>query len=528
MRVGMRRCMRGAIENVAYVALAALTVACSSSNDVDIVPDAGADSGPDLFAIGGTVNGLAGTGLVLENGGEELPISSNGPFTFAKRVTAGGAFRIAVKTQPSSPPQVCTVSGGDGSVVAGDARAAVVNCSTSTFTLGGTVSGLAGAGLVLQNNGGDDLAIGANGTFAFGKPVSAGSPYAVTVKAKPGLPTQTCAVSNGTGTMPGANVSSVGIACTTDQFVVGVDVTGLTSGSVVLTNMSGSDLTAKASGAYDFPTKVSSGAEYKVVVKSHPEGQYCKITSGTGKVGAADVRIAVACIPAPSCKAILTFDPTAPSAVFSLAGASGAYGAFCDMKSLGGGWTLAMKGSATSSVFAYASTHWTTTSTLSPDPNDRTPSDAKFASFNEVPFTDAWISTANASGQGSIVVPNPTPNTTLLSRFQGANYQLVSPPLGRNAWVASQAGTTLQVNCNREGFNLNSANVKARIGLEANEQNDCGSSDSVVGIGLAVNPSCGNDLIVSAGYHTGRGCGGHAPIVPTSSGAAASFYLWVR
>jgi hypothetical protein len=43
---------------------------------------------------------------------------------------------------------------------------------TPTFTIGGTVSGLAGTGLVLENNSGDDLSVGANGTFTFFTPRS--------------------------------------------------------------------------------------------------------------------------------------------------------------------------------------------------------------------------------------------------------------------------------------------------------------------------------------------------------------------
>lgn len=50
------------------------------------------------------------------------------------------------------------------------------------FTVGGTVSGLVGTGLVLQNNGGDDLALSADGPFTFATVVGNGAAYAVTVK----------------------------------------------------------------------------------------------------------------------------------------------------------------------------------------------------------------------------------------------------------------------------------------------------------------------------------------------------------
>lgn len=88
--------------------------------------------------------------------------------------------------------------------------------STTTYTIGGTVSGLAGSGLVLQQNGGDNLAVGADGTFTFATPIDDGANYSVTVFAQPGNPAQTCTVENGSGIVAGANVDSVAVSCTTD------------------------------------------------------------------------------------------------------------------------------------------------------------------------------------------------------------------------------------------------------------------------------------------------------------------------
>ncbi|MBP1778392.1 MAG: hypothetical protein H6Q86_4403, partial [candidate division NC10 bacterium] len=49
-------------------------------------------------------------------------------------------------------------------------------------TVGGTVTGLAsGASVVLRNNGRNDLAISADGSFTFGMPMAMGGAYAVTV-----------------------------------------------------------------------------------------------------------------------------------------------------------------------------------------------------------------------------------------------------------------------------------------------------------------------------------------------------------
>ncbi|MGN6520238.1 MAG: FG-GAP repeat protein [Dokdonella sp.] len=86
----------------------------------------------------------------------------------------------------------------------------------TTYTIGGSVSGLVGSGLVLRQNGGDDLAIVADGSFTCPMPISDGSHYAVAVSAQPGNPAQTCTVANGSGTVAGANVADVAVTCTTD------------------------------------------------------------------------------------------------------------------------------------------------------------------------------------------------------------------------------------------------------------------------------------------------------------------------
>lgn len=83
---------------------------------------------------------------------------------------------------------------------------------TVFHTVGGSVSGLAGSGLVLRNNGGDDLAVAADGSFRFATPVGAGTPYVVTVASAPAG--QSCTVTNGNGTAT-ADVGNVSVTCTT-------------------------------------------------------------------------------------------------------------------------------------------------------------------------------------------------------------------------------------------------------------------------------------------------------------------------
>lgn len=83
--------------------------------------------------------------------------------------------------------------------------------SGTTYTVGGTVSGLGVSGLVLQNNGGDDTSVSADGTFTFAAALADGAAYSVTAKTQPSG--QTCTVANGSGTVAGGNVTNVAVTC---------------------------------------------------------------------------------------------------------------------------------------------------------------------------------------------------------------------------------------------------------------------------------------------------------------------------
>jgi hypothetical protein len=62
----------------------------------------------------------------------------------------------------------------------------------TAYTIGGTVSGLSGRGLMLQDNGGDDLPVSADEAFTFTTSIPSGGVYAVTVLTQPSSPAQSC------------------------------------------------------------------------------------------------------------------------------------------------------------------------------------------------------------------------------------------------------------------------------------------------------------------------------------------------
>jgi hypothetical protein len=251
------------------------------------------------FTVGGTVSGLTGSGLVLTlNGGNDLPFSANGSFTFATPLPSGSQYRVRVATQPANPTQVCTVASGDGTIGSSNVNNVRVTCATDTFAVAGTVNGLMGHGLVLQNNGADDLAVNGDGTFRFPTKLASGAQYNVTVRTQPSDPTQSCTVNNPRGTIGNGDVGNVVVSCSTADFTIGGTVSNLEGSGLVLRNNGGDDLTIDANGAFHFDTALPGGAHYDVKIAEQPRNpnQTCTVERGVGTVGSSNVTdIAVTC-----------------------------------------------------------------------------------------------------------------------------------------------------------------------------------------------------------------------------------------
>jgi hypothetical protein len=163
------------------------------------------------YSVGGRLSGLpGGTSVTLrDNGGDDKTLSADGFFTFPTALPSGTPYGVTIRTQPSGA--TCSVWGGSGTVGYGAVTSVLVNCSPASVSIGGTLSGWLTGSVVLQNNGGDNLTLNGDGTFAFGTTVASGTPYAVSVVAKPA--DETCVVTGGSG-VASTNVSSVTVTCT--------------------------------------------------------------------------------------------------------------------------------------------------------------------------------------------------------------------------------------------------------------------------------------------------------------------------
>ncbi|XP_065054606.1 uncharacterized protein LOC135683313 isoform X2 [Rhopilema esculentum] len=126
-----------------------------------------------------------------------------------------------------------------------------------------------------------------------------------------------------------------------------------------------------------------------------------------------------------------------------------------------GGWTLVLKTDGRLSTFRYGSSHWTTNSVynhvyalkegLDGD------QEAKFPAFNTLPFTKVCA-----------------------GMRLGSTFHL------RQSWLNILKGSTLQAYCNVQGINVIQGTVdsRVRIGILGNNENDCVTPDSGLGIGL--------------------------------------------
>jgi 6-phosphogluconolactonase (cycloisomerase 2 family) len=172
---------------------------------------------------------------------------------------------------------------------------------SAQYTVGGTVSGLSGLGLVLVTNRGETLNVGGNGSFTFKTSFPSGSPYYVLVLMQPSTPTQTCLPANAAGTVDNANVTAITVVCkdkTAAVDAIGGMVVGLSGSGLVLRNNGGDALAVSSNGTFAFPTTLPSGSQYDVSVFSPPINPYedCVVLNGQGTTADGDVaNIAVAC-----------------------------------------------------------------------------------------------------------------------------------------------------------------------------------------------------------------------------------------
>lgn len=262
------------VGTVGTVNVASVTVSCTTN----------------FYNVGGSVTGLTGSGLVLQtNGTNDVSVASPGNYVFST-LASGSNYTVTVMTQPSNPSQTCTVANDTGQVTGANVTNVAITCTTNNYAISGSVSGLTGAGLVLQTNGANPVSIAGSGSYTFAT-LPSGAAYAITVMTPPGNPSQTCTIGNGTGTIVSADVTNVSVSCVTNLYSIGGTVTGLNGTALMLQDNGGDNLSVVTNGSFTFGTGIASNMTYAVTVATAPSNpaQLCRVTGGTGTVTTANV-----------------------------------------------------------------------------------------------------------------------------------------------------------------------------------------------------------------------------------------------
>ena len=214
-----------------------------------------------------------------------------------------------------------------------------------------------------------------------------------------------------------------------------------------------------------------------------------------------------------TCKDLLLQQPTAASGVYSPS--SGGVAMYCDMTTAGGGWTLALKMDGSSAATNYDAAFWTDSTSTTGSPDISTSSFYKSPLFNTQAFSAVMVSLRSTSGSTTSLSTNTT-GTSLKTTFSGA---YIATTLGRAAWKTLMPSGSLQTNCNLEGFNAIGGSAKVLLGILGNNENECNSPDSYIGIGF-VGSSCGST------YTAGNTACGAADAGDKNNAAVGM--IWIR
>jgi hypothetical protein len=246
------------------------------------------------FAVNGTVLGLVGAGLLVQLNGNTAISPSASTLAFGS-LPSGANYTVTVVGQPLSPSQICTPSPASG-VVGATAVAVAISCTVTSFPVTATLTGLAGAGLSVQFDGGAAMAVPAPASSVVLGNQKSGAAYSVAVVSQPQNLWQTCTPTPPSGTVENSPVV-LSITCVTNPYNVNATITGLQGAGLTLQLNGGSFVSASGS-----PTTVGSlpsGSSYAVTIRQQPANpnQNCVVVngSGSGTIAGGNVNVSINC-----------------------------------------------------------------------------------------------------------------------------------------------------------------------------------------------------------------------------------------
>lgn len=163
-------------------------------------------SGSGAFSVAGGANGEV-TVSGYQTGFNALNDCGNNTWLFAISLVPSN---LSCSVTGATRGTFSSSDGGYTNVAVSPPTVSCTAVAPPTYSIGGTVSGLpSGASLVLSDTiNKDTLTVTTNGSFTLPTTITSGQSYNVTASLS------NCTVTNGSGTVGGANVTSIGVTCT--------------------------------------------------------------------------------------------------------------------------------------------------------------------------------------------------------------------------------------------------------------------------------------------------------------------------
>lgn len=176
--------------------------------------------------------------------------------------------------------------------------------------------------------------------------------------------------------------------------------------------------------------------------------------------------------------------------VYQLSASGQSFDAYCDMTHAGGGWTLAARVDG-AGQHNYQSSFWTDSANVNEGAPGISRDEHRNVAFRSSPFTQVRVS-FESEFMSDLFVPERSvllahQATSLLDVFQSED--LIQTTTPRAAWITATGGEAIQPHCNQSGFNVATAdmgptNHSVRIGLRGNDEPNCDTPDSSIGVGI--------------------------------------------
>eukprot|EP00042_Codosiga_hollandica_P024117 m.99466 g.99466 ORF g.99466 m.99466 type:complete len:231 (+) comp51440_c0_seq4:827-1519(+) len=187
-----------------------------------------------------------------------------------------------------------------------------------------------------------------------------------------------------------------------------------------------------------------------------------------------------------SCQHAIALIPGLASGVYDLNLAGVITQAWCEF--VGDvGWTLMLKVNGVAPTFTYDSSLWTNKEAYNPTAVSTGLDEIEFKSplFWQMPFTNVRIGFLGSRTNflpSWETFPYPGSAASLWAVFSSNSYVKITS-VDRNTWKSVVGFGSLQHHCNLVGFNARGNGARVRVGTIGNNENNCESTDSFIGIG---------------------------------------------